>query len=95
MEADGGVAREWYVPASYVKRRKLTDNVGKVKAIGVSNWSIPYLEKLSQTWKTVPAVNQVELHPLVRECFFPRASQKGSADLAVSEPATRSRGVLP
>lgn len=38
---------------------------GKVKAIGVANWSIPYLEKLSKTWKVVPAVNQVELHPLL------------------------------
>lgn len=37
--------------------------VGKVKAIGVSNWSIPYLEDLSKTWKVVPAINQVELHP--------------------------------
>ncbi|KFY16961.1 hypothetical protein V492_00970 [Pseudogymnoascus sp. VKM F-4246] len=36
---------------------------GKVKAIGVSNWSIPYLEDLSKTWTVVPAVNQVELHP--------------------------------
>ena len=38
---------------------------GKVKAIGVANWSIPYLEKLSKTWKVVPAVNQVELHPFL------------------------------
>jgi glycerol 2-dehydrogenase (NADP+) len=37
--------------------------IGKVKAIGVSNWSIPYLEDLSKTWKVVPAINQVELHP--------------------------------
>lgn len=37
--------------------------IGKVKAIGVSNFSIPYLEHLSQTWKVVPAINQVELHP--------------------------------
>ncbi|KAH0359762.1 Aldo/keto reductase, partial [Aureobasidium melanogenum] len=36
---------------------------GKVKAIGVANWSIPYLEELRKTWKVVPAVNQVELHP--------------------------------
>lgn len=36
---------------------------GKVKAIGVANWSIPYLEELKKTWKVVPAVNQVELHP--------------------------------
>lgn len=36
---------------------------GKVKAIGVCNWSIPYLEKLKRTWRVKPAVNQVELHP--------------------------------
>lgn len=38
---------------------------GKVKAIGVANWSIPYLEELQKTWKVVPAVNQVELHPFL------------------------------
>jgi glycerol 2-dehydrogenase (NADP+) len=36
---------------------------GKVKAIGVSNWSIRYLEHLKKSWNVVPAVNQVELHP--------------------------------
>jgi glycerol 2-dehydrogenase (NADP+) len=38
---------------------------GKIKAIGVANWSVPYLEKLSKTWRVVPAVNQVELHPFL------------------------------
>ena len=38
---------------------------GKVRAIGVANWSIPYLEDLRKTWRVVPAVNQVELHPLL------------------------------
>lgn len=38
---------------------------GKVKAIGVANWSVPYLEELSKTWKIIPAVNQVELHPFL------------------------------
>ncbi|KAM0420350.1 hypothetical protein ACHAPT_011892 [Fusarium lateritium] len=37
----------------------------KVKAIGVGNWSIPYLEELRKTWTVVPAVNQVELHPFL------------------------------
>ncbi|ATY63858.1 glycerol dehydrogenase [Cordyceps militaris] len=36
---------------------------GKVKAIGVSNFSVPYLEHLAAVWTVVPAVNQVELHP--------------------------------
>ncbi|KAF9017353.1 reductase AKOR2 [Hymenopellis radicata] len=41
---------------------------GKCKAIGVSNFSIKNLEKLFETAKVIPAVNQVELHPyLVQE----------------------------
>ncbi|KAG8964764.1 hypothetical protein FRC03_001375 [Tulasnella sp. 419] len=36
---------------------------GRVKAIGVSNWSEPNLQLLEKTWTVVPAVNQVELHP--------------------------------
>jgi len=48
---------------------------GKVRAIGVSNFSIQNLEILLKESKVVPAVNQVELHPLlaqadlVKYCF--------------------------
>ncbi|KAI8055813.1 NADP-dependent oxidoreductase domain-containing protein [Syncephalis plumigaleata] len=38
-------------------------NTGKVKAIGVSNFSITHLKRLLDNAKIVPAVNQVELHP--------------------------------
>lgn len=48
---------------------------GKVKAIGVANWSIPYLEKLKERWTIVPAINQVELHP-----FLPQHSLKEWCD---------------
>ncbi len=36
---------------------------GLVKAIGISNFSITKTERLLQTAKIVPAVNQVECHP--------------------------------
>ena len=36
---------------------------GKVRTIGVSNFSIPNLEILLASAKIVPANNQVELHP--------------------------------
>ncbi|KAG9273050.1 aldose reductase-like isoform X1 [Astyanax mexicanus] len=36
---------------------------GKVKSIGVSNFSIEQLERLLSVAKVCPAVNQVELHP--------------------------------
>lgn len=36
---------------------------GKMKAIGVSNFQIDHLDKLAETAKVTPMVNQVELHP--------------------------------
>ncbi|KAL6478909.1 hypothetical protein MHYP_G00123420 [Metynnis hypsauchen] len=36
---------------------------GKVKSIGVSNFSIPQLERLLSVAEVPPVVNQVELHP--------------------------------
>ncbi|THU93531.1 Aldo/keto reductase [Dendrothele bispora CBS 962.96] len=35
----------------------------KIKAIGVSNFCVPYLERLLASSDVVPAVNQIELHP--------------------------------
>jgi len=35
----------------------------KLKAIGVSNFSVEFLERLLKEAKVVPAVNQIELHP--------------------------------
>lgn len=37
----------------------------KVKAIGVSNFSVKYLEELLKDATVVPAVNQIESHPYV------------------------------
>ena len=36
---------------------------GKVKAIGVANYSVKYLEELLPSATIVPAVNQIENHP--------------------------------
>ncbi|CAG5186709.1 uncharacterized protein ALTATR162_LOCUS11679 [Alternaria atra] len=58
------VDREWDQSETWRQMEEVYKS-GKVKAIGVANWSIPYLEKLSKTWNVVPAVNQVELHPFL------------------------------
>ena len=42
---------------------RLLLETGKVKAIGVSNYSRRYLEELLPHAKVVPAVNQIENHP--------------------------------
>jgi 2,5-diketo-D-gluconate reductase A len=40
---------------------------GRAKAIGVSNFLVPHLEKLLAETDIVPAVNQVELHPIFQQ----------------------------
>jgi L-glyceraldehyde reductase len=45
---------------------KLLDT-GKVKAIGVSNFTKPRLEDLMQKTTVIPAVNQIEAHPYLQQ----------------------------
>ncbi|GGH82660.1 diketogulonate reductase-like aldo/keto reductase [Pullulanibacillus pueri] len=40
---------------------------GYIRAIGVSNFKIHHLETLKQNSDTIPAVNQVEFHPLLNQ----------------------------
>ena len=40
---------------------------GRAKAIGVSNFLVPHLEQLIAATDVVPAVNQVELHPVFQQ----------------------------
>ncbi|EER29679.1 H/ACA snoRNP pseudouridylase subunit [Coccidioides posadasii str. Silveira] len=49
---------------SYKDMEKLLAS-GKVKAIGVSNYSLKYLQQLLEHVSVVPAVNQIENHPLL------------------------------
>ena len=39
---------------------------GRAKAVGVSNFQVPHLERLAAETDVVPAVNQIEAHPYVR-----------------------------
>jgi 2,5-diketo-D-gluconate reductase A len=62
----------WPVPAKdkYIDTwralEKLYSN-GKVRAIGVSNFTVEYLERLMDESTVTPAVNQIELHPLLSQ----------------------------
>lgn len=40
---------------------------GATRSIGVSNFQIPHLERLLAETETVPAVNQIEVHPYLRQ----------------------------
>ena len=58
----------WPVPAKdkYVDTWRALEKLyadGKIRAIGVSNFTVEYLERLLNETTIVPAVNQIELHP--------------------------------
>jgi len=55
---------DWDFTKTWAEMQKLPAS-GRVKNIGVSNFAIKNLEKLfaSEGFETVPAVNQIELHP--------------------------------
>ena len=58
----------WPVPAAdrYVDTWRALEKLaadGRVRSIGVSNFQVPHLRRLIDETGTVPAVNQVELHP--------------------------------
>jgi diketogulonate reductase-like aldo/keto reductase len=40
---------------------------GRIKAIGVSNFNIPHLERLRSECEITPMVNQIELHPYLTQ----------------------------
>lgn len=47
----------------YARLEKLHQTTGKIKSLGVSNYSIERLEKLLPVAKVKPVVNQIEYHP--------------------------------
>lgn len=58
--------KEWSYTQTWHEMEKLL-KTGKVKAIGVSNFSVKFLENLLKEAKVVPAVNQIENHPYLPE----------------------------
>jgi diketogulonate reductase-like aldo/keto reductase len=60
----------WPVAGKYVETwRALTDlyKEGRVRAIGVSNFHVHHLKDILDASDVVPAVNQVECHPLLNQ----------------------------
>ena len=100
----------WPLPKAglYVKTWRAFEKLhaeGRARSIGVSNFTIAHLQKLLDETGTVPAVNQVELHPrlaqpalrefhslhgIVTEAWAPIGQGKGLLDdAAIKEMAER------
>ena len=68
----------WPVPSQdlYVETWRALEKIaetGRARAIGVSNFTAEQLERLVKETKTVPAINQIELHP-----YFPQKQMRQS-----------------
>lgn len=84
---------------------------GKAKHIGVSNFSLPQVEKLLEASRIKPVANQVELHPLLAQrklvgtclrkgvcciAYGPLGHGKGAVfDLPAVEKVARETGKSP
>lgn len=69
-------------------------NAGKVKSLGVSNFHQHHLEELSTVSDTIPAVNQIELHPLLtQKPLVEYCTQRGIQVISYS-PLGRMHDVL-
>ncbi|KAI0701079.1 Aldo/keto reductase [Cytidiella melzeri] len=63
-QPEGGADKEWDWKNTWKTMEKIyKEHPDKVKAIGVSNVSVEFMEELLTVAEVVPAVNQIELHP--------------------------------
>lgn len=83
----------WPVPGCYLSTWKELEKIyasGRAKSIGVSNFEIHHLEELFQVSGIVPAVNQIEYHPLWNQSELCNYCQ--SRGIAVQAYAPLARG---
>jgi len=82
----------WPLPTlyggDYVSTWKVLEELkadGRARSIGVSNFQVAHLERLAAETDTVPAVNQIELHPyFVNEAVRSHGEERGIATEAWS-----------
>jgi 2,5-diketo-D-gluconate reductase A len=72
---------------------KLRDE-GLIRSIGVSNFQIEHLEELKRRTGTIPAVNQIELHPNFQQRKLRDYSEKNDVRIESWSPLGGSKGNL-
>jgi diketogulonate reductase-like aldo/keto reductase len=67
---------------------------GKIRAIGVSNFTLPQLQQLHGQSRVVPAVNQVETHPFSQKIAMQQALHAQGIQLASWAPFAQGKNGL-
>ncbi|KAG7439336.1 uncharacterized protein BT62DRAFT_1058119 [Guyanagaster necrorhizus] len=66
----------------------------RVKAIGVSNFSIKTLEELFQTTTTTPAMNVIEQHPYFLQTDLIAYHKKGIATIPTGDNEQKQKDII-
>ena len=67
---------------------------GKVRSIGVSNFQTHHLDRLAEETETVPAVNQIELHPHMQQMALRSYDQRKGIATEAWSPIGQGKGVI-
>lgn len=67
---------------------------GKARAIGVSNFQSHHLDRLLQETDTVPAVNQIELHPQLQQAAMLAYDDRHGIATEAWSPIGQGKGLL-
>ena len=89
----------WPVPAKdlYVETWQALENIyndGRARSIGVSNFTAPHLQRLIEETGTVPAVNQVELHPRFAQASLRQFHARHGIATEAWAPIGQGKGLL-
>jgi L-glyceraldehyde reductase len=80
------------VSATWKEMVRISKETKKVKAVGVSNFSVEMLEKIIKATGVVPTMNQIECHPsLIQPELFKYCESPTSRDKELADDQARRR----
>lgn len=87
----------WPQTGCFVNTWKVLEDLylcGKVKSIGVSNFSINNLKELMETCRIVPMVNEVECHPMLQQRRLRDFCNNNNIKLIAHTPVGKMRSAI-
>jgi diketogulonate reductase-like aldo/keto reductase len=88
----------WPVKGKYLETWRAFETLykeGRIRAIGVSNFHIHHLEDVLEKFPTVPAVDQIELHPLLAQKELREFCAKRGIQVEAWSPLMQGRLNIP